>query len=69
MASVAQIQRLPRVDHIDDERGVGNGIIVTLKQGWTFSKGEDNRVRRFDGVHEADLEVKAAQKFEGPYQP
>jgi hypothetical protein len=32
-----RIRRNPRVELVDDERAMGNSIIVTLKTGWRFN--------------------------------
>jgi hypothetical protein len=67
MASVQRLRRMPRVEIVDDERSLGNGIIVTLKRGYTFSFGEDNRVCGFDNIHDAADRVKEAISFDGPF--
>ncbi|HYW76262.1 MAG TPA: hypothetical protein VFA48_06510 [Gammaproteobacteria bacterium] len=41
------------IEHWDDERQIGNGIIVTLYFGWSFEPGEHQGVRGFDTVREA----------------
>jgi hypothetical protein len=41
------------VAHIDDERSIGNSIIVTLKKGWDFTDEQGCGVRGFDTVAEA----------------
>lgn len=60
-----------RVDIVDDERnsgnGNGNGVIVTLRQGWSFDPLQDNRVMGADTVTEACALLARAQKFAGPY--
>jgi hypothetical protein len=40
------------VAHIDDERDIGNGIIVTLEKGWEFNADKGCGVRGFDTVAE-----------------
>ena len=55
-----QLRRCPRVELVDDERDIGNGILVTLRQGWTFTAGEDT-------VTQAMAGVRSAQPFAGPY--
>jgi hypothetical protein len=50
-----------KVEHWDDERSIGNSLIVTLKNGWRFDDiGE--HVRGFDTKAEAMKEVRAAKK-------
>lgn len=39
----------PRVEHVDDERAMGNAIIVTLAEGWTLNPRDPH-----DGVFGAD---------------
>lgn len=48
-------QRHPKVLHWDDERSVGDRIIVTLKHGWQWgsSRFDPSHVRGFDTVREA----------------
>ena len=40
------------IEHWDDERDIGNGIIVTLHLGWSFEQSHEG-VRGFDTVTEA----------------
>lgn len=56
-----------RVETVDDERSMGNGVIVTLKQGWSFDPALDNRVRGEDSFSQALAEVRGAHSFAGPY--
>jgi hypothetical protein len=41
------------IEHIDDERDLDHGIIVTLKHGWFFKDDPNCGVRGFDTVKEA----------------
>jgi hypothetical protein len=59
----------PRVEYVDDERAIGNSIIVTLRAHWTFTPGEDNRVGGADTIKEALLMVRAAHHYAGPLDP
>lgn len=46
--------KLPRhIQHWDDERRSGNGVLVTLSWGWSFLSGEHQGARGFDQVGEA----------------
>ncbi len=46
-----------KIEHWDDERELGNSLIVTLRKGWRFdSDGE--HVRGFDTKAEAMQEVR-----------
>ena len=40
------------IAHIDDERGDGNSIIVSLSKGWVFDDERDCGVRGFDTIKE-----------------
>lgn len=40
------------IAHIDDERSIGNSIIVTLAKGWHFADDLGCGVRGFDTVAE-----------------
>ena len=40
------------ISHIDDERGDGSSIIVTLAKGWVFDDERDCGVRGFDTIKE-----------------
>lgn len=55
----------PKVLHWDDEREIGNSLIVTLRPGWAFWPSEDERsaehVKGFDTVADA---AKAIQRSE-----
>jgi hypothetical protein len=50
-----------RVQHWDDERGMGNSLIVTLIKGWRF-KEPGEHVRGFDTKREALADVQAAKR-------
>lgn len=68
MKTMERIKSDRRVELVDDERAIGNGVIVTLKRGWTFSAGEDNRVSGEDTPTLALRAVRSALAFPGPYQ-
>lgn len=53
MKSLDAIQALTYVMHVDDERNIGNSIIVTLESGWFFTNEPDCVVQGFDTVSEA----------------
>lgn len=44
----------------DDERSIGNSLIVTLNKGWRFEERGEH-VRGFDTVREAKQEVRGSQ--------
>ena len=67
MTSLVTLRKNPRVEIVDDERAIGNGVIVTLKQGWTFDEAQDNRVAGEETIAEAAKLVRSAKRFAGPY--
>lgn len=58
------IRKLPHVHSVDDERRLGNSIIVTLRQPFCFKTEEGCGVRGFDTVAEAKRECSSS----GVYQ-
>lgn len=56
-----------RVEIVDDERAEGNGIIITLRQGWSFDPLQDNRVAGEDTIAAAVRLIRHAYPFAGPY--
>jgi hypothetical protein len=64
---MTKLSRHSRVEIVDDERSIGNSIIITLKQGWTFEPGIDNRVGGADTMKDALALVRGAHAFAGPY--
>jgi len=68
MASIKQITRDSRVATVDDERSIGNGVIVTLRQGFTWDQTCDNRVRGEDDVFAMrQALINEVYPFAGPY--
>jgi hypothetical protein len=67
-SALNKLRRDRRVEYVDDEREIGNGIIVTLRQGWTFDWIQDNRVAGADTATDALKLLKQAQPFAGPYE-
>ena len=53
-----RMKKHKRVEFWDDERGIGNGIIVTLHYGWSFYPSFHEGVRGFDTPKEAMKAVK-----------
>lgn len=43
---------------IDDERSIGNSIVVTLKNGWHFANGDKEGVRGYDTFSEVKADTK-----------
>lgn len=52
----------PRVEHWDDEREIGNSLIVTLRRGWRFSSDPfiPVHVEGYDTVKAAQAGVRSA---------
>jgi hypothetical protein len=48
----------PWIEHIDDERDQGNGIIITLINSMAFDLDPDCGVRGFDTLSEAEAETR-----------
>jgi hypothetical protein len=46
------INSRPWIQFIDDEREIGNSIIVTLAKGWYFTNEKDCGVQGFDNISE-----------------
>lgn len=69
MASMRQLAAHPRVEKVDDERSIGNGVIVTLKAGWSFDRFTDNRVSGEDTITEMLSAVRHAHRYNGPLDP
>ena len=65
--TLALIRADARVQELDDERAMGNSVIITLRQGWTFTPGEDNRVDGADTPTDALRLLRSAKPFAGPY--
>lgn len=53
-----------RVEHWDDERDIDNGIIVTLRYGWSFEPCEHSGVKGFDTTREANSAIRSATRCE-----
>jgi hypothetical protein len=58
----SQATRHKRIQYWDDERSLGNSLIVTLHLGWQFSDdpGNAEHVRGFDTVRDAMREVRSS---------
>lgn len=57
------MKQLPaKVEHWDDERSIGNSLIVTLKHGWKFDIDPlyPNHVKGFETVAEARRLIREA---------
>lgn len=49
-----------KVMHFDDERDIGNSIIVTLNYGWCFEEMGPEHVQGFDTIREAKQGINEA---------
>lgn len=49
------------IKHIDDERHLDNGIIVTLFDGWEFNSDPTCGTRGFDNMTEVKLGTKKTE--------
>jgi hypothetical protein len=65
------MKQLPsKVLYWDDERSIGNSLIVVLKYGWRFKSGmpfnpkDETHVEGFDTIRDAKKAVSAAIKCE-----
>ena len=58
--------KLPtKVLHWDDEREMGNGLIISLKNGFAFRDNDSSNAQHvagFDSVRDARREIAAAQR-------
>lgn len=52
------------ISHVDDERNIGNGIIVTLSENWYFHSDPGCGVRGFDTWREALDGCKKSEVYE-----
>lgn len=52
MRTIERIKGLPYVAHVDDEREHGNGLVVSLMEGWFFTDNPDCSIRTFKSVTE-----------------
>jgi hypothetical protein len=64
MKTLETLAKNRKVEYIDDERNIGNGIIITLKYGFRWEEFDNATVRGFDTVTEARDAVRDAI----PYQ-
>lgn len=61
------MNNLPKhIEHFDDERSLGNGVIVTLALGWSFYHSEHLGVMGFDTVTEARQATRKKELYRCP---
>lgn len=51
-----------KVMFFDDERSIGNSIIVTLNYGWCFDESGPEHVQGFDTIAEAKQAIRYAKR-------
>ncbi len=57
MTGIQRLKRCPKVCYVDDERSIGNGITITLNEGWKWEMDTETSVRGFDTIKEAREEL------------
>jgi hypothetical protein len=63
--TMQQLRTHPRVEHVDDHRKSGDGIIVTMRAGWSMDPLQDNRVFGEDTPSAALKTVRRARPYHG----
>lgn len=63
MKTLDQIRSRPHVAKVDDERSIGNSIIVTLKEGYYFKADPGCGVMGFDTAREAADGTRSAEVY------
>lgn len=67
MSSLAKLKLDRRVELVDDERDIGNGIIVSLYEGWTIDPGDPHAsVFGEDTVKECWETLRTAKLYKAP---
>ncbi len=56
----------PWINYIDDERDIGNSIIVTLQNDWFFADEQTCGVKGFDTVGELKSGTKSSEVVYNP---
>lgn len=59
--TLKKIRTRPHVAFVDDERELGNSIVVTLEAGYCFAADPGCGVRGFDTITEAEVGTRASQ--------
>ena len=67
MSSLAKLKLDRRVEFVDDERDIGNGIIVSMYEGWTLDPF-DRYATVFgeDTVKECWETLRTAKRYKAP---
>lgn len=61
--TLERVRTRPHVAFVDDERSIGNSIIVTLAEGYCFKVEKGCGVRGYDTVKEVEAETRAAEVY------
>lgn len=64
MKTIEKIKARPHVAFVDDERSIGNSLIVTLVEGFCFKAEPGCGVRGYDTVTEAERESRAGEVYQ-----
>ncbi len=64
MKTLEKIKARPHVAFVDDERNIGNSLIVTLVKGYCFKAEPGCGVRGYDTVTEAERESRASEVYQ-----
>ncbi len=51
--TIKKLQRSPKVDYVEDERAIGNGIIITLSNHWAWLIDDSVQTMGFDTMKDA----------------
>ena len=65
--SLSSVSKSEKVQRVIDRRSTGDGILITLKKGWSFTVGDDARVDGAESWEEAWEVLQTAKRFLGPY--
>ncbi len=57
MNAIEKLKNNPKIAYVDDERYIGNGIIITLMDGYCWENDTSTGTMGFDNVREAQWEV------------
>lgn len=61
--TLERVRTRPHVAFVDDERSIGNSIIVTLAEGYCFKVEKGCGVRGYDTVKEVTDETRAVDVY------
>lgn len=64
MKTLDLIRSRPHVAFVDDERNIGNSLIVTLAKGYYFKAEPGCGVRGYDTVKDAEMESRASEVYQ-----